>query len=252
MQRPSAVIWLIALVGVVLVPWHMPQNAATLSSLIGLGAGDADEASALWQAVAYRRWWLWPVLAAVAAAGFGVFGTSTAGSKGKWLLWSAGLGLLWVVFQGLSIGVRGWSFGFLTTLFGETSERQFGMGLGAVMTFAAFVLLVTDGLALKGYFKGDRFVSASVGVIVASIIIFTAWPVLNILSYIISPRGNLSGLEAFADRLLDRKIWGLTCVASRVSCGVFWNTLVLAISTATAATILGLSFALIVTRTGFR
>jgi iron(III) transport system permease protein len=88
-------------------------------------------------------------------------------------------------------------------------------------------------------------------VIVASIVIFIAWPVLNILSYIVSPRGNLSGFEAFADRLLDRKIWGVGCMTSRVSCGVFWNTMVLAISTATAATLLGLSFALIVTRTGF-
>jgi iron(III) transport system permease protein len=121
----------------------------------------------------------------------------------------------------------------------------------AVVTFGALVLLITDALALKGYFKGDRFVSASVGVIVASIVIFTAWPVMNILSYIFSPRGNLTGMEAFADRAFDRKIWGLACVTSRVSCGVFWNTLVLAISTATAATILGLAFALIVTRTGF-
>jgi iron(III) transport system permease protein len=250
-MRPSAVIWIIALVGAALLPWNMPQNAATLGSLFALGQGDADEASALWQAVAHRRWWFWPIMAGIAAAGFGVFATRTAEAKSKWLLLGAGLGLAWLMAQGLAIGVRGWSFGFLERAFGDLGDRQFGMGLGAVVTFGALLLLITDALALKGYFKGDRFVSASVGVIVASILIFTAWPVLNILSHIFSPRGNLSGFEAFADRALDRKIWGMACMTSRVSCGVFWNTLVLAISTATAATALGLAFALIVTRTGF-
>jgi iron(III) transport system permease protein len=250
-MRPSAVIWIIALVGAALLPWNMPQNAATLGSLFALGQGDADEASALWQAVAHRRWWFWPLMAGIAAAGFGVFATRTAEAKSKWLLLGAGLGLAWLMAQGLAIGVRGWSFGFLERAFGDLGDRQFGMGLGAVVTFGALLLLITDALALKGYFKGDRFVSASVGVIVASILIFTAWPVLNILSHIFSPRGNLSGFEAFADRALDRKIWGMACMTSRVSCGVFWNTLVLAISTATAATALGLAFALIVTRTGF-
>jgi iron(III) transport system permease protein len=250
-MRPSAIIWIIALVGAVLLPWNMPQNATTLGSLFALGQGDADEASALWQAVAHKRWWFWPIMAGIAAAGFGVFATREAAAKSKWLLLGAGLGLAWLMAQGLSIGVRGWSFGFLEKAFGDLGDRQFGMGLGAVVTFGALLLLVTDALALKGYFKGDRFVSGSVGVIVASIVIFTAWPVLNILSHIFSPRGNLTGLEAFADRALDRKIWGMACMTSRVSCGVFWNTLVLAISTATAATALGLAFALIVTRTGF-
>jgi iron(III) transport system permease protein len=251
MNRPSAFIWLAALIGVVLLPWHMPQSNQTLAGLVALGAGDADEASALWQALAHKRWWFWPILTGVAVAGYGVFLTKTADLKGRLLLLGAGAALAGLVLQGLAIGVRGWSLGFLESAFGDLGDRQFGMGLGAVVTFGAMVLLISDGLALKGYFKGDRFVSASVAVIVASIILFTAWPVLNILSYIFSPRGNLTGTQAFADRLFDAKIWGLSCVTARVTCGVFWNTLVLAISTATAATMLGLAFALIVTRTGF-
>jgi iron(III) transport system permease protein len=251
MTRSSAVIWFIALIGATILPWHMPQNGATLVGLMGLGRGDAEEASALWQAMAHRRWWFWPLIAGIAGAGAAIFLTRTSDAKGRWLLWSAVLALGWLMAQGLGIGVRGWSFAFLERAFGDLGDRQFGMGLGAAVTFGALVLLITDALALKGYFKGDRFVSASVGIIVASIVVFTAWPVLNILSYIFSPRGSLTGFEAFADRTFDRKIWGLACVTSRVSCGVFWNTLVLAISTATAATMLGLAFALIVTRTGF-
>ena len=45
---------------------------------------------------------------------------------------------------------------------------------------------------------------------------------------------------------------GLACATANVNCGVFWNTLMLATASATAATALGLSFALIATRTGFR
>ncbi len=251
MNRPSALIWIAALIGAVFLPWHMPQNGQTLVGLFGLGVSDADEASALWQALAHRRWWFWPVLSGISVAGVGVFLSKSAHQKGSLLLWGAGLGLAALVAQGLAIGVRGWNFAALEAAFGDLGQRQFGMGLGAVLTFSALVLLVADGLALKGYFKGDRFVSASVAVIVACIILFTAWPVLNILSYIFSPRGNLTGAQAFADRLFDAKIWGLSCVTARVTCGVFWNTLVLAISTATAATALGLAFALIVTRTSF-
>jgi iron(III) transport system permease protein len=251
MNRPSVFIWLAAIIGAVVLPWHMPQSNQTLAGLFALGAGDADEASAVWQALVNKRWWFWPVLVGVAVAGYGIFLAKTAELKGRLLLLGAGTALAGLVLQGLAIGVRGWSFGFLESAFGDLGERQFGMGLGAVVTFSALVLMISDGLALKGYFKGDRFVSASVAVIVASIILFTAWPVLNILSYIVSPRGNLTGAQAFADRLFDAKIWGLSCVTARVTCGVFWNTLVLAISTATAATALGLAFALIVTRTGF-
>jgi iron(III) transport system permease protein len=251
MNRPSAFIWLAALIGVVILPWHMPQNGQTLVGLFGLGVSDADEASALWQALAHKRWWFWPVIAGVAVAGCGVFLAKAAHVRGRLLLWGSGIALTGLVLQGLAIGVRGWSFAFLENAYGDLGQRQFGMGLGAVVTFSMLVLLVADGLSLKGYFKGDRFVSASVAVIVVSIILFTAWPVLNILSYVFSPRGSLTGAQAFSDRLFDAKIWGLSCVTARVNCGVFWNTLVLAISTATAATALGLAFALIVTRTGF-
>src|SRR6185503_10605034 len=46
------------------------------------------------------------------------------------------------------------------------------------------------------------------------------------------------------------KIWRLDCLTGG-SCGVGWNTLVLAILTGTTTTTLGLAFALVATRTGF-
>jgi iron(III) transport system permease protein len=56
----------------------------------------------------------------------------------------------------------------------------------------------------------------------------------------------------FLERFFQSKIWGGACFYSKASCGAALNTLALAIATATACMLLGLAFALIVTRTGFR
>ncbi|NMJ40122.1 iron ABC transporter permease [Roseomonas sp. JC162] len=247
----SLLIWSAAALGILVLPWHMQQDGLTLTGLVGLGQEDAEAASALWQAVAHKRFWFWPVIAALAVTLPGALPSGSARARSGFLVWGGLLGLAAIVAQGLAIGVQGWSYPWLTQMFGELDDRQFGMGLGGAVAFFAFVLLLTDGLALRGYFRGDRFVSGAVGVLVASILLFTAWPVLTVLSQMFTPRGELGVAAAFADRLVDRKIWGLACVTGNVNCGVFWNTLLLATSTATAATMLGLCFALIVTRTGF-
>ncbi len=252
MKRPSSLLaWSAAAIAILLLPWHMQQDGLTLATLIGLGQQDAEAASALWQAVAFGRFWFWPVLVALAIALPGALPAGAAATRARFLVWGGTLGLLAIAAQGLAIGVQGWSYAWLTDLFGELDDRQFGMGIGGAIAFFAFVILLTDGLALRGYFRGDRFVSGAVGVLAASILLFTAWPVLTVLSQMFTPRGDLGVAAAFADRLVDRKIWGLACLTGNVSCGVFWNTVLLATCTATATTMLGLCFALIVTRTGF-
>ena len=247
----SLFFWLLAAIGTALVPWHMQQDGLTIPGLMALGQEDAEASSALWQAIAHGRWWFWPVVAMVALALPGALPAGSARARSTFLLWGGGLGLLAIVAQGLAIGVQGWSFPWLEANFGELNDRQFGFGLGACMAFLGCLVMLTDGLALRGLFKGDRFVSGAVGLLVASIIVFTAWPVLTMMSQMFAPRGDMSIAASMADRLVDNKIWGLGCVTGRVNCGVFWNTLVLATSTATAATMLGLCFALIVTRTAF-
>ena len=171
--------------------------------------------------------------------------------RGRGLMLAGAFGLSAIVLQGMVIGIQGWSWPWLNSLFGELEDRQFGMGLGGALASFGFLVLLTDGLALRGYFKGDRFIAGAVGLLVASIVIFTAWPVATILAQIFTPQGDLAIGDAVAARLFDRKIWGLGCVASSVNCGVFWNTLLLAATSASAATWLGLCFALIVTRTRF-
>jgi iron(III) transport system permease protein len=247
----SLFFWLMAAIGTALVPWHMQQDGLALSGLFAVGNEDPEAASALWQAIAHGRWWFWPVVASVALAVPGALPLGPNARRAGFLLAGGGLGLLAIIAQGLAIGVMGWSAPWLEAAFGELNDRQFGIGLGGSLAFLGCLVLFTDGLALRGLFKGDRFVAGAVGLLVASIAIFTAWPVLNILTQMLTPRGDLTATAALADRLFDNKIWGLGCVTGPVNCGVFWNTLVLAMSTATAATVLGLCFALIVTRTSF-
>jgi iron(III) transport system permease protein len=248
-RPPSSLLpWALAAAGTLLLPWHMQQDGVTLRGLLALGVEDPDAASALWQALAHGRFWFWPVVAAIALGLPAVRpGRRFPGAR----IAAGALGLAAIVTQGLAIGVQGWSFPWLEVAFGELGDRQFGLGLGGAVATLGFLFLLTDGLALRGLFKGDRFVSGAVGLLVAAIVIFTAWPVVTMLGQIFTPREGVPWTEALGLRLVDRKIWGLACVSAGVNCGVFWNTLMLASASATAATALGLAFALIATRTGF-
>lgn len=253
MRRTSSLLpWSLAAIGTLILPWHMQQDGVTLRGLFALGQEDAEAASALWQAFAHGRFWFWPVVAAVVAALPAALPRSQRAGQAPLLLLAGGLGVAAIAVQGLAIGVQGWSTPWLTDTFGELNDRQFGIGIGGAVATVGFLFLFTDGLALRGMFKGDRFVSGAVGLLAGSIIVFTAWPVLTMLSQMFTPRESLSWSAALADRVMDRKIWGLSCATANVNCGVFWNTLMLATASATAATALGLSFALIATRTGFR
>jgi iron(III) transport system permease protein len=243
--------WSIAAIGTVLLPWHMQQDGVTLPALFALGQADPEAASALWQAWAHGRFWFWPVIGALALALPGALPMGSANRRSAFLTWGGAFGLVAIIVQGMAVGINGWSSEWLTILFGELDDRQFGVGLGGVLAFVGFLVMLTDGLALRGMFKGDRFVSGAVGVLAACILIFTAWPVFTMLGQMFTPLGELGSAAALIDRIADNKIWGLGCVVGRVNCGVFWNTLLLATSTASAATLLGLCFALIVTRTAF-
>ncbi|MFT3952906.1 MAG: iron ABC transporter permease [Piscinibacter sp.] len=250
--RSSFAFWLTGAIGLVLLPWHMQQGGLTPAGLWGLGEADAEAASALWQALAHKRFWFWPVVAALLVALPGALPILPRPRRASLLVAGGALGLLAIGTEGLAIGINGWSFAGLERAFGNLGDRQFGIGLGGALTFGAFLILLTDGLALKGYFKGDRFVAGAVGVLVASIVLFTAWPVGSILAQMLVPRADLTLAASFAARFADGKIWSLACTVSSAGCGVFWNTLLLGMMTATAATALGLAFALVVTRTGFR
>jgi hypothetical protein len=187
----SLFFWLLAAVGAVLVPWHMQGDGLTLAGLLAFRAEDPEAASAPCPGTTHGRWWFWPVLACIGLALPGALPLGGNATRARFLLFGAGFGLLALIGQGLAIGVQGWSFPWLEARYGELGDRQFGIGLGGSMAFIGLVVLFTDGLALRGLFKGDRFVSGAVGVLVASILLFTAWPVMNVLARC-SPRAGIS------------------------------------------------------------
>jgi iron(III) transport system permease protein len=230
----------------------MQQDGVGLGGLFALVASDPDAASALGQAAFHGRWWFWPMLAALALGAVAQAGGDDRRRRGAWLLAGGALGLIALVAQALAVGLRGWRYAALEGLFGELADRQFGVGLGAVVAFAGFLFMTTEGLALRGFFGGDRFVAGAVGTVAVSIVAFTVWPVATMLSQALTAPAGTSVAAAFVDRFAAPKIWSLACVWGGGACGVAWNTLALALTVATSATLLGLCFALIVVRTGFR
>jgi iron(III) transport system permease protein len=248
----AALWWFVAAVGIVLLPWHMQQTDAGWSWLSAFAAKDADEASALAQALWFKRFWFWPVVAAFMIAVPGIVPQGSRAARRAFLLAGGAIGLAAIVAQAAAIGIRGWEFAWLEAWFGALDDRQLGVGIGAVLAFIGFLFIFTEGIALAGVFRGDRFVAGAVGLVVASIGLFTLWPMLNVLQRAFAPAADLGSLASFVARLSDGRIWGLSCLHSGAACGAAWNTLFLATVTAFAATVLGLCFALIVTRTGFR
>jgi iron(III) transport system permease protein len=248
----SALWWcLAAAVGLCLLPWHMQQDGIGLAGLFALFNDDPEAASALGQSLFHKRFWFWPIIAALIVATTAFRPGLDRRGRGTILLIAGLGGLIAIIAQGWFIGVRGWSYPFLERAFGDLDDRQFGIGWGGAITFAAFAALTTTALALRGLFGGDRFVAGCVGLLIASITLFTVWPVLTILGQALRPPSDTSFATAFVDRMFHPKVWGLACVYSRSSCGVAWNTLTLGITTASTCTLLGLAFALVVTRTGF-
>lgn len=240
--------WLLILLGVAVLPWHAQGHGVAVTDLLALFSAEKDAGSALNQALLHHRWWFWPVLAAAILPAAAVIRPDLARVLGI-----AGLvGLLAIIAQASTIGLRGWTTPWLTILFGELGDRQRGVGIGAVLSFAGFLVLFTNDLARRGLFGGDRFIAGAVGFLATSIALFTAWPVVTLLGRGFSVPADSTLLEAIASRMFAPKIWGLACLMGGGNCGVAWNSIILAIATATSCTVLGLAFALIVTRTGFR
>ncbi len=251
---PAFLWWAVAAFGVTVLPWHMQQDGFRFGAWIaGFKPGaDPDTASALMQALGGERPWLWPVVLSLPLALASFLPSLDRAARGRLLIATGAAALAALVAQGWFIGVRGWAYPWLDDAFGPMDGRQFGMGWGAVLAFAGFAAMVTNGLALRGFFGGDRFTAGAVGLLAISILLFTVWPVATILGQALSAPAGLTMMQALDARLLHAKVWGIACFTSSASCGVAWNTLMLGVSTATACTVLGLAFALVVTRTGFR
>ncbi|KAB2851046.1 MAG: iron ABC transporter permease [Hyphomicrobiaceae bacterium] len=164
----------------------------------------------------------------------------------------AGVSGLVVLFaQGFAIDHKGWSVALLRWLTSGEGPKQAGMGFGALLTALSFLMMLTQGLAAKGYCRGDAFVVSAIGVVAALILAFVFFPIARVLSNGFQDSDGAFAPAEFLHKVTDGSIWGLGCITARVSCGVAWNTLILAAAVGAGTTVLGMAFALIATRTAF-
>jgi iron(III) transport system permease protein len=117
-------------------------------------------------------------------------------------------------------------------------------GVGWVAVALALLFAFTTFLARRGACRGDAFVAGAIGFSIATIALFTLYPLGAMLA-----GAFREGAAPFLGRLATERLWGLGCVTGTTRCGAAWNTLVLALLAATGCTLLGLAFALVVTRT---
>jgi iron(III) transport system permease protein len=229
-----------------LLPWYLPQDAGLLASLQGVWGG-GETGSGLRQALAHQRPWLWavPVVMVLGAVGAAL---PLGRKQGACLVAAGALGLLALLGAGFAIGATGWSFEALKTTWGDLPAGQPGIGLGGATVLVSLLMLLGLGVARLGYFRGDAFVAGAVVFSGALLLMFVALPVLKSLQGAWLDEDGRVSLALLLQRLSSERLWGLGCLSGGANCGVGWNTLVLALSTALGTTVLGTLIALLAER----
>ena len=246
-MKRTVLFWLlIGLFGYAVLPWHMTD--AGFFSLEWLAGGASS--SGLWLAMS-GHWWLALIGVVFFAAIAVVLAMKSPVQRAKTTLWLAAFGLFWTAIQGLII-VRAGPRMFEGMLTGETiAAGQPGMGAGAAVCIAGLLFALTVSMSQTGKGRGDAFVVSMIGLIIALVGVFVFFPVMHILVRAFEVDGGYS-LTSFFPRFFSSDIWGLRCLVTDRPCGVAINSVFLATLTGLGTTMLGLSFALIFTRTNFR
>jgi len=246
------IFWIVAgWVGFAVLPWYGVEDFMAFDWLTGGWPLATDYAPAAVLIAMREKLWLAPLLAALLAP-LAVLGRRKSDPVyGRVLVGAGAFGFGWMVAQGLGIGLHGFAAPWLEALFGVLDDRQFGMGYGALLTASAFLFLLTQGLAARGAVRGDVFVSAAIGGVIAVVTIFVFFPIAKMLLVAFAVKGGGYSLAGFPARFLDGRIWGLGCLSGG-RCGSAWNSLFLAAVVGLITTLLGLAFALVPTRSGFR
>ncbi|KQU72798.1 iron ABC transporter permease [Aminobacter sp. DSM 101952] len=252
--HPTVILWMaVGMLGFAVLPWYGVEDGFFgLSWLFEGYPLDSKLAPALVLNLKGEKLWLAP-LGLLLAAPLLLWGRQKSDPLfGKLLVAIGAAGFAWLLFQGFAIGLRGWQFGWLQSLFGELGDRQFGMGYGALLVGLAFLFLFSIGLAARGAVGGDVFVVSTIAFVVASVGLFIFMPILQMLANALITEDGSYSLTTFLGKLSSPRLWSLDCIAGGSRCGVAWNSLFLAVLVGVLTTVLGLVFALMVTRTGFR
>src|SRR5690606_656235 len=90
-----------------------------------------------------------------------------------------------------------------------------------------------------------------IGGVIAVVAIFVFFPIAKMLQNAFITKDGSYSILGFFPRFMDPRIWGIGCLEGG-RCGAAWNSLVLAVLVGVLTTLLGLAFALVLTRSGFR
>lgn len=250
--HPILIFWIVAgWVGFFLLPWYGVEDFFTFEWLIDGYPFDTDYAPAAFLIGQGEKLWLAPTVLALLAPLAVMRRRKTDPIYAKVLLIAGAFGFGWLVLQGFAIGIRGWNFEWAKALFGDLGDRQFGMGYGALICAASFLFLFTQGLAARGAVNGDVFVVSSIGGVIVIVTVFVFFPIAKMLTAAFITEDGGYSILVFASKFFDDRLWGLGCLWGG-RCGVAWNSLFLAVMVGLITTVLGLVFALVVTRSGFR
>ena len=250
---PALIFWIAAgWVGFLLLPWYGVEDG--FFSFAWLFDGypfDEDFAPAAFLIGQGEKLWLAPLLAPLIAPLFVLSRKKSDPLYAKILILSGAFGFGWLIAQGFGIGIRGLTFDWLKALFPDFGDRQFGMGYGGLLVASAYLFLFTQGIAARGAINGDVFVVGAIGGVIVIVTTFVFFPIAKmLLAAFITDDGGYSA-SVFASKFFDDRLWGLGCLSGG-RCGAAWNSLFLAILVGFLTTALGLVFALVVTRSGFR
>ena len=251
--HPVLIFWIIAgWVGFCILPWYGVEDGFwSFEWLLNGYPFDEDFAPAAFLVAQGEKLWLAPLVIPLALPLLVLGRLKSDPLFARILILTGALGFGWLIAQGFGIGIRGFTFEWLTALFGDLGDRQFGMGYGAMICATAFLFLFTQGIAARGAINGDVFVVSAIGGVIVIVTAFVFFPIAKMLfAAFVTEEGSYS-VSVFFAKFLDDRLWGLGCLWG-TRCGVAWNSLFLAIAVGFLTTVLGLAFALVVTRSGFR
>ena len=250
----TASLWLaVGIFGSFFLPWYgIEDGFFSLEWMTNDYLFDTDYAPLFWLLFMGEKLWLAPLILTFMITGLALFAQDGSKLRTHLFLFGGGMGLFWLMAQGLAIGIRGWQIDSLAALFGPLSDRQFGMGYGAIFFYLSSLFLFSIGVAERRGTYGDKFIISMIIFVILLVVIFIFYPIfkLFVLGFI-DDQNSYSAL-IFIEKFTDKRIWSLSCVIGAGRCGVALNSLFMATIVGALTTILGLVFALLVTRTNLR
>ena len=250
----TASLWLaVGILGSLFLPWYgIEDGFFSFEWITDDYLFDSDYAPLFWQLAIGEKPWLSPLIIPFLLAGLGLLVSDGSRLKIRLFMFGGGFGLIWLIAQGLAIGIRGWQIDGLNELFGSMSGRQFGMGYGAIFYYLFTLFVFSIGVAERRGAHGDKFVISMIIFVILLVTIFIFYPIFKLFLLGFVDEQNSYSILIFLEKFTDKRIWSLACLSGTGRCGVALNSLFMAIIVGALTTTLGLIFALLVTRTNLK